>query len=62
MPIAAARVADKATGLQVLASDVVRRFAAGTGARFMDAGEHKGIAEAIRVWELGWASVQHAEG
>jgi class 3 adenylate cyclase len=54
--IAAARIAAKAEGGQVLVSDVVRQLVAGKGFLFHDTGEHalKGLEDAIRVWELRW--------
>jgi class 3 adenylate cyclase len=55
--IIAARVAAKATGAQVLVSDVVRQLVAGKGFLFSDTGEHvlKGFEEPVRIWELRWA-------
>jgi class 3 adenylate cyclase len=56
--IAAARIAAKATGGQVLASDVVRQLVAGKGFLFSDTGEHdlKGLEDPVRLWELRWQS------
>lgn len=58
--IAAARIADRATGRQVLVSDVVRQLVAGKGFRFRDAGVQvlKGIAEAAHLWELDWKEIE----
>ena len=54
--IAAARIADRAVGRQILVSDVVRQLVAGKGFKFADAGEQtlKGIPEPIRLWKLDW--------
>ncbi|MCB9485748.1 MAG: adenylate/guanylate cyclase domain-containing protein [Thermoflexaceae bacterium] len=54
--IAAARIAGKASGGQVLVSDVVRQLVAGKGFLFSDAGlqELKGLDEPVRLWELRW--------
>ena len=54
--IAAARIAGKASGGQVLVSDVVRQLVAGKGFLFSDAGiqELKGLEEPVRLWELRW--------
>jgi len=54
--IAAARIAGKAAGGQVLVSDVVRQLVAGKGFLFSDAGiqELKGLEEPVRLWELRW--------
>jgi class 3 adenylate cyclase len=54
--IAAARIAAKAQGGQVLVSDVVRQLVAGKGFLFSDTGEHdlKGLEEPVRLWELRW--------
>jgi class 3 adenylate cyclase len=58
--IAAARVADRAIGRQVLVTDVVRQLVTGKGFRFGDAGEQmlKGIAEPAHLWELDWEAVE----
>ena len=58
--IAAARIADRAIGRQVLVSDVVRQLVAGKGFRFTDAGEQmlKGITEPAHLWELDWDQVE----
>ena len=52
--IAAARIASKATGGQVLVADVVRQLVAGKGFLVHDTGEHdlKGLEEPVRLWEL----------
>jgi class 3 adenylate cyclase len=52
--IAAARIASKATGGQVLVADVVRQLVAGKGFLFHDTGDHdlKGLEEPVRLWEL----------
>jgi class 3 adenylate cyclase len=52
--IAAARIASKAQGGQVLVSDVVRQLVAGKGFLFHDTGQHdlKGLEEPMRLWEL----------
>jgi len=54
--IAAARIAARAAGGQVLVADVVRQLLAGKGFLFHDTGEHdlKGLEEPIRLWELRW--------
>ncbi len=54
--IAAARIAGKASGGQVLVSDVVRQLVAGKGFLFSDTGLHdlKGLEEPVRLWELRW--------
>ena len=54
--IAAARIAAKADGGEVLVSDVVRQLVAGKGFLFSDTGEHvlKGLEDPVRVWELRW--------
>jgi class 3 adenylate cyclase len=54
--IVAARIAAKATGRQVLVSNVVRELVAGKGFLFSDTGEHvlKGMEDPVRVWELRW--------
>ena len=54
--IAAARIASRARGGQVLVSDVVRQLVLGKGFRFEDAGEHalKGLDGLVRLWELRW--------
>jgi class 3 adenylate cyclase len=52
--IAAARIASKASGGQVLVADVVRQLVAGKGFLFHDTGQHdlKGLEEPVRLWEL----------
>ena len=54
--IAAARIASRARGGQVLVSDVVRQLVLGKGFRFEDTGEHalKGLEGLVRLWELRW--------
>ena len=60
--IAAARIAAKAEGGQVLVSDVVRQLVAGKGFLFSDTGEHilKGMEEPVRVWRLRWEPLASA--
>lgn len=55
--IAAARIASRATGGQILISDVVRQLVAGKGFLVSDQGEYglKGLDEPVRVWELRWS-------
>ncbi len=52
--IAAARIAAKAEGGQVLVANVVRELVAGKGFLFHDTGQHdlKGLEEPVRLWEL----------
>ena len=52
--IAASRIADEATGGQVLVSDVVRQLVAGKGFTFRDMGlrEMRGLSEQVRLWEV----------
>jgi class 3 adenylate cyclase/pimeloyl-ACP methyl ester carboxylesterase len=54
--IATARIAAKATGGQILASDVVRQLLAGKGFTFTERGEHalKGFDELVRLYEVRW--------
>jgi class 3 adenylate cyclase len=54
--IIAARIAARASGAQVLVSDVVRQLVAGKGFLFSDTGEHvlKGFEEPVRIWEMRW--------
>jgi class 3 adenylate cyclase len=54
--IAAARIASKAEGGQVLVADVVRQLVAGKGFLFHDTGLHdlRGLEEPVRIWELKW--------
>jgi class 3 adenylate cyclase len=54
--IAAARIAAKASGGEVLVSDVVRQIVAGKGFLFHDTGEHalRGMEDPVRIWELRW--------
>lgn len=54
--IMAARVAAKASGGEILASDVVRQLVAGKGFRFADRGEAllSGFEEAARLFSLRW--------
>lgn len=56
--ILASRVAAKAEGGEILASDVVRGLCSGKGFLFADRGEYvlKGFEEPIRVYEVGWRS------
>jgi len=59
----AARIAAKAEGGEILASDVVRQLVAGKGFLFADRGEVelKGFEEAVRLYEVRWgkASASH---
>ena len=52
--IAAARIAAKAAGGQVVVSNVVRELVAGKGFAFHDTGEHelRGLEDPVRLWEL----------
>jgi len=52
----AARIAAKAEGGEILASDVVRQLVAGKGFLFADRGEVelKGFEEAVRLYEVRW--------
>ncbi len=52
--IAAARIANEATGGQILVADVVRQLVAGKGYPFRDTGLHdlRGLDEPVRLWEL----------
>jgi class 3 adenylate cyclase/pimeloyl-ACP methyl ester carboxylesterase len=54
--IAAARIANRAEGGQILVADVVRQLVAGKGFLFHDTGEHtlKGLEEPVRLWQLRW--------
>lgn len=54
--ILAARLAAKASGEEILVSDVVRQLAAGKGFQFSDRGQvmFKGYVEPVRVFELRW--------
>ena len=54
--IAAARIAARAEGAEVLVADVVRQLVAGKGFLFSDRGEVvlKGLEEPVRIWELNW--------
>lgn len=54
--ILAARLASRAAGGEILASDVVRQLAAGKGFQFAERGAAslKGFAEPVRVYELLW--------
>jgi len=54
--ILAARVAARAEGGEVLASDVVRGLCSGKGFLFADRGEHalRGFEEPVRIFEVGW--------
>ena len=55
--IMAARIAGKAEGGTILASDVVRQLVAGKDFEFMDQGEVslKGFEEPVRAWSVEWA-------
>ncbi|MFN0094997.1 MAG: alpha/beta fold hydrolase [Dehalococcoidia bacterium] len=61
--IAAARIAGKATGGQVLVANVVRELAAGKGFTFEDLGETslRGLSSPIRLWALEWGQAAPAE-
>ena len=52
--IAAARIAAKAAGGQVVVANVVRELVAGKGFLFHDTGEHelRGLEDPVRLWEL----------
>jgi len=52
----AARIAAKAEGGEILASDVVRQLVAGKGFLFSDRGEVelKGFEEPVRLYEVRW--------
>jgi class 3 adenylate cyclase len=54
--ILAARIAAKADGGEILASDVVRGLCSGKGFGFTDRGEFaaKGFEEPVRVFEISW--------
>ena len=54
--IAAARIASRAEGAQILVADVVRQLVTGKGFLFHDTGEHvlKGLEDPVRLWELRW--------
>lgn len=56
--IAAARIAAKAEGGEILVSNVVRELVTGKGFLFSDTGEHvlKGMEEPMRIWQLRWAA------
>jgi len=56
MVILAARIAAKADGGEVLASDVVRGLCSGKGFAFADRGEFvaKGFEEPVRLFEVSW--------
>jgi class 3 adenylate cyclase len=52
----AARIAAKAEGGEILASDVVRQLVAGKGFLFSDRGEVelRGFEEPVRLYEVRW--------
>ena len=54
--ILASRLAAKAEGGEILASDVVRGLCSGKGFLFADRGEFvaKGFEEPVRVYEISW--------
>jgi class 3 adenylate cyclase len=54
--ILASRIAAKAEGGEILASDVVRGLCSGKGLLFSDRGEFvaKGFEEPVRLWEVRW--------
>jgi class 3 adenylate cyclase len=54
--ILASRIAAKAEGGEILASDVVRGLCSGKGLLFADRGEFvaKGFEEPVRLWEVRW--------
>jgi class 3 adenylate cyclase len=54
--IMAARIAGKAAGGEILASDVVRQLVAGKGFHFADRGEIalRGFEEPVRLFEVHW--------
>jgi class 3 adenylate cyclase len=54
--IAAARIANRAQGGEIVVSDVVKQLVAGKGFSFADRGDVmlKGIDDAVRVYEVRW--------
>ena len=54
--IMAARIAAKAAGGEIVASDVVRQLVAGKGFLFSDLGETelRGFEDPVRLWEVRW--------
>jgi len=54
--ILASRIAAKAEGGEILASDVVRGLCSGKGLLFADRGQFvaKGFEEPVRLWEVRW--------
>jgi len=58
--ILAARIAAKAEGGEIVASDVVRQLVAGKGFLFSDRGEVelRGFEEAMRLYEVPWGEGQ----
>jgi class 3 adenylate cyclase len=54
--ILAARIAARAEGGEILASDVVRQLVAGKGFRFADRGEVvlRGFEDPVRLFEVRW--------
>jgi len=54
--ILAARIAAKAEGAEILASDVVRGLCSGKGFLFADRGEFlaKGFEDGVRIFEISW--------
>ena len=56
--ILAARIAAKAGGGEILASDVVRGLCSGKGFLFADRGEFvaKGFEDSVRIFQVSWQS------
>jgi class 3 adenylate cyclase len=54
--IIAARIADQASGAEILASNVVRELCAGKGFLFADRGESvlRGFEDPVRIFEIRW--------
>jgi class 3 adenylate cyclase len=54
--IAAARIAARAAGGEVLVSNVVRELVAGKGFAFASRGEEvlRGFEDPVRIYELNW--------
>lgn len=54
--IIAARIADQASGAEILASNVVRELCAGKGFLFADRGESvlRGFEDPVRIYEIRW--------
>jgi class 3 adenylate cyclase len=54
--IAASRIANRASGGQILVSNVVRELVAGKGFKFVDQGEEvlRGFEDPVRLYEVKW--------